>query len=243
MASDSADATNVKDDGKTSPSPSLSPPPPSPGPNTSKQPNSTPSSPLSDPPQSPRTSPAPNPGKDTDEKEDRAAVVLELNAELIKACGSMIERGVPSAELEPWTQRLSQNLTWLATYADNKQPRSENPPLPVFTHPTPAPNHTIESLYSKLSVLFRKDIERSLRKAQRAAQDALRSSPSLKRERESSPTPDSKRIDTGVGKTFSIGSGSAKGDGSSVAGSPGRAQTPSINAMRNGTPNVGTPAD
>ncbi|KDN40463.1 hypothetical protein RSAG8_08083, partial [Rhizoctonia solani AG-8 WAC10335] len=192
--SDSADATH-KDEGKTSPSPSLSPPPPSPGPNASKQPNSTPSSPLSDPPQSPRTSPAPNPTKETDEKEDRASVVLELNAELIKACGSMIERGVPNAELEPWTQRLSQNLTWLATYADNK-PRSENPPLPVFTHPNPAPNPTIESLYSRLVILFRKDIERTLRKAQRAAQDALRSSPSLKRERESSPTSDSKRIDT-----------------------------------------------
>ncbi|CCO32108.1 hypothetical protein BN14_06161 [Rhizoctonia solani AG-1 IB] len=197
MASDSADATHTKDETKTSPSPSLSPPPPSPGANATKHLNSTPSSPLSDPPQSPRTSPAPNTAKDTDDKEDRAAVVLELNAELLKACGSMVERGVPSAELEPWTQRLSQNLTWLATYADHK-PRSENAPaLPVFTIPSPAPNPAIESLYSKLSVLFRKDIDRTLRKAQRAAQDALRSSPSLKRERESSPTSDSKRIDTG----------------------------------------------
>ncbi|KAG8679029.1 hypothetical protein FRC08_017279, partial [Ceratobasidium sp. 394] len=220
---------------RPSPSPSLSPPPPSPPPTNNGAAGgkaSTPSSPLSDPPQSPRTM-SPAPAKST---EDRAAVVLELNAELIKACGTMIERGAPTTEVEPWTQRLSQNLTWLATYADNK-PRSENPlvqpPLPVFTHPTPAPNPTIESLYTRLSVLFKRDIDRAVRKARRAAEDSLRDSlpppgsatrgsPSLKREREASPPAETKRLDTGAGKTFSIGSGG------SAAPSPARAQTPSM---------------
>ncbi|KAI0301957.1 hypothetical protein B0F90DRAFT_1716584 [Multifurca ochricompacta] len=123
----------------------------------------------------------------------KAALILELNAELLKICGEFQARTIPTDDqrYQQYASRLQSNLTWLAAAADAHHTQNRHP-LPIMQHPPPVDFVSIErvrQLYAALPVVFARDIARP------------KGQPTLKRERPmEEPEFAMKRRDTGENK-------------------------------------------
>jgi len=164
------------------------------------------------------------PGEPPDEK---ASVILQLNAELLKACMEFHARSlIHSSEFNVYSARLQSNLTWLAATADREKHKQQialpamNPPPAVSFYSMQA----INDLYERLPKLFAKEIARLQKGATQGNIAGVKRGPDP-------ATDDSlvmrKRLDTGERRLSN--------PPLSAAGSPPHARSPSV--MSNGPVN------
>ncbi|KAI0092504.1 hypothetical protein BDY19DRAFT_488840 [Irpex rosettiformis] len=118
----------------------------------------------------------------------KVMTILDLNAELLKACMEFQTRGISMTDprAQQFFGRLQNNLGWLAAAADSK-PNHQVHPLPQM-QPPPAVDFLsmdrIQALYTELPVIFAKDLRRrSMSAAVPGAMSASISNGILKRER------------------------------------------------------------
>ncbi|KAH9956808.1 hypothetical protein BC827DRAFT_1378451, partial [Russula dissimulans] len=130
----------------------------------------------------------------------KAALILQLNAELIKICMEFQSRAIPidDQRYQQYANRLQSNLTWLAAAADAHHTQNRHPPL--IMQPPPSidfvSTETVRQLYAAMPTVFARDIARA-----KGQSISSQSTPTLKRERPmDEPELAIKRRDTGESK-------------------------------------------
>ncbi|KAI0699832.1 hypothetical protein BC835DRAFT_1412405 [Cytidiella melzeri] len=94
----------------------------------------------------------------------KVITILELNAELLKACMEFQTRSIPMSDprAQQFAVRLQNNLEWLAAAADAK-PNHNARALPQMQPPAPVDflsMDRIQALYVEMPVIFAKDLRR-----------------------------------------------------------------------------------
>ncbi|KAI0346963.1 hypothetical protein BDW22DRAFT_1425055 [Trametopsis cervina] len=148
----------------------------------------------------------------------KVVTILELNAELLKACMEFQTRGIPMSDprVQQFATRLQNNLGWLAAAADSKSNHNGHS-LPQMQPPAPVDflsMDRIQALYTELPVLFARELRRqSMSAGPSALSSANAPNGLLKRERPEDSMADiaNKRRDTGESKAPTPGPSTPQG--------------------------------
>ncbi|KAI0250518.1 hypothetical protein BJV78DRAFT_552152 [Lactifluus subvellereus] len=130
----------------------------------------------------------------------KAALILELNAELLKICMEFQTRVIPTDDqrYQQYASRLQSNLTWLAAAADAHHIQNRHP-LPNMQPPPPidfVSTERVRQLYLAMPIVFARDIARV-----KGQSVPAQSTSTLKRERPAEePELSMKRRDMGESK-------------------------------------------
>ncbi|KAF9268350.1 hypothetical protein L218DRAFT_1073660 [Marasmius fiardii PR-910] len=140
--------------------------------------------------------------------EQKVAMMLELNSELLKVSMEFQTRGIQLSDsrFQQYASRIKSNLDYMARWADNTINPAALPTLPIVDAPPPVEftsTERIQQLYSELSALFAKALSQRNQPSS-ATPQPMTPTPTLKRERSEDVPLDmmNKRRDTGESKVL-----------------------------------------
>ncbi|KAG7096552.1 hypothetical protein E1B28_003974 [Marasmius oreades] len=146
------------------------------------------------------------PSAPTNSSEQRVAMMLELNSELIKVSMEFQARGIQFADsrFQQYAARIKSNLDYMARWADNTINPAALPPLPIIDAPPPVEftsTERVQQLYSDLATVFAKALAQR-NQLSSATPQPMTPITTLKRERSEDIPLDmmNKRRDTGENK-------------------------------------------